>query len=404
MEELKIYDGRSSFWQWDLEQKLIVPEHLGSEIHFSNPKYDKTPVCDVYDLDSVRLVNVPNIMLQDDLPLTVYAYTVDEKGSRTTYVQAFKVVARPKPDDYVYTETEIRTWEDLDERIKALENSGIDPETIKGAVEDYLAQNPIQETDPTVPAWAKQPEKPTYTAEEVGALPAGTVIPAVPDKLPNPHKLTFTGAVSAEYDGSEPVEVNIPEGGSGGGGIPIPDTAEVGQTIVVKAVDENGKPTEWEAADLPSGGSEKVSRLINTVTLEAGVSAVEISTDSDGNPFSVKRLVFEHIPNGSAATAFHCTLTINGTTRNVMGSYGSSYYSSANNGTRIVIIDVLSGEVFAVRHTNTAKETGGTWNRLVNAQSLHDYLLSQKSINSIELLSNNGTPFNEGDVIKIYGY
>ena len=27
------------------------------------------------------------------------------------------------------------------------------------------------ETDPTVPAWAKQPEKPTYTAQEVGALP-----------------------------------------------------------------------------------------------------------------------------------------------------------------------------------------------------------------------------------------
>ena len=30
-------------------------------------------------------------------------------------------------------------------------------------------------------------------------------------------KLTFTGAVSAEYDGSEEVEVNIPEGGAGGG-------------------------------------------------------------------------------------------------------------------------------------------------------------------------------------------
>ena len=34
--------------------------------------------------------------------------------------------------------------------------------------------------------------------------------------------------------------------------IPAPATAEVGQTIVVKAVDENGKPTEWEAADAPS--------------------------------------------------------------------------------------------------------------------------------------------------------
>jgi hypothetical protein len=30
------------------------------------------------------------------------------------------------------------------------------------------------ETDPTVPAWAKQASKPTYTASEVGALPANT--------------------------------------------------------------------------------------------------------------------------------------------------------------------------------------------------------------------------------------
>lgn len=40
---------------------------------------------------------------------------------------------------------------------------------------------------------------------------------AVPDALPNPHKLTFTGAVNAEYDGSEAVEVVIPQGGGGGG-------------------------------------------------------------------------------------------------------------------------------------------------------------------------------------------
>lgn len=35
------------------------------------------------------------------------------------------------------------------------------------------------ETDPTVPSWAKQPNKPSYTAEEVGALPEDTVIPSV---------------------------------------------------------------------------------------------------------------------------------------------------------------------------------------------------------------------------------
>ena len=33
------------------------------------------------------------------------------------------------------------------------------------------------ESDPTVPDWAKQPNKPTYTAREVGALPDTTVIP-----------------------------------------------------------------------------------------------------------------------------------------------------------------------------------------------------------------------------------
>lgn len=37
-----------------------------------------------------------------------------------------------------------------------------------------------------------------------------------PTALPNPHKLTLTGAVSAEYDGSEAVSVEIPLGGTGG--------------------------------------------------------------------------------------------------------------------------------------------------------------------------------------------
>ena len=35
-------------------------------------------------------------------------------------------------------------------------------------------------------------------------------------KLPNPNALTFTGAVTGSYDGSEPVTVNIPSGGGGG--------------------------------------------------------------------------------------------------------------------------------------------------------------------------------------------
>ena len=49
----------------------------------------------------------------------------------------------------------------------------ISAEVIEQAVKNYLEANPIEETDPTVPSWAKQPEKPEYTAEEVGAQPKG---------------------------------------------------------------------------------------------------------------------------------------------------------------------------------------------------------------------------------------
>ena len=41
------------------------------------------------------------------------------------------------------------------------------------------------ETDPTVPSWAKQSSKPTYTAAEVGALPDSTVIPSKTSDLTN---------------------------------------------------------------------------------------------------------------------------------------------------------------------------------------------------------------------------
>lgn len=44
---------------------------------------------------------------------------------------------------------------------------------------------PANETDPTVPSWAKQSTKPSYTASEVGALPDTTVIPSATSQLVN---------------------------------------------------------------------------------------------------------------------------------------------------------------------------------------------------------------------------
>lgn len=53
-----------------------------------------------------------------------------------------------------------------------------------------------------------------------------------------------------------------------------PETAEVGQTIVVSEVDENGKPTAWEMADMVSGGSGYT--LIQSIKTEEIVTAFEI--------------------------------------------------------------------------------------------------------------------------------
>ena len=37
----------------------------------------------------------------------------------------------------------------------------------------------------------------------------------IPETMPNPNALTFSGAVTGSYDGSEPVTINIPESGAG---------------------------------------------------------------------------------------------------------------------------------------------------------------------------------------------
>ena len=55
----------------------------------------------------------------------------------------------------------------------------------------------------------------------------------IPTALPNPNSLTFTGAVTGSYDGSEDLTVEIPSGG-GGSNLPIPTAEDVGKVPVVQ--------------------------------------------------------------------------------------------------------------------------------------------------------------------------
>ena len=116
----KIYDGRDKFYQWDLDRKLIVAAAAIKEVHFCNRTDNCSLVCETYVEDGLTLVNVPNVLLQTDWKIHVYAYD----GLYTKYDDCFEVVSRTKPADYIYTETEVKRYEDLEERVAMLEASG----------------------------------------------------------------------------------------------------------------------------------------------------------------------------------------------------------------------------------------------------------------------------------------
>lgn len=75
----------------------------------------------------------------------------------------------------------------------------------------------------------------------------------------NAHTLDWNGV--GWYQGGLQIGGNAQDDGAKtvlleGDAIPVPETAEVGQVMMVKSVDENGKPVEWETTDIStSGGS-----------------------------------------------------------------------------------------------------------------------------------------------------
>lgn len=82
---------------------------------------------------------------------------------------------------------------------------------------------------------------------------------------------------------------------SGGTDISLGLTAAtVGQTIKVKAVDTEGKPTAWEAVDAPGGETwEKIAEI----ELAEAASLITISQDSAGRPFALKRVMIDCVVN-----------------------------------------------------------------------------------------------------------
>lgn len=126
----KIRDGREHFYQWDLDRELIVDDLTIKEVHYCNRTDECSLVVDVID----GIAPVPNLILQKSFDVRVFAYD----GSATRYDAVFKVKPRTKPSDYVYTETEIKTYENLEKRLDEIEEKGFSQEVIESALDEVL--------------------------------------------------------------------------------------------------------------------------------------------------------------------------------------------------------------------------------------------------------------------------
>ena len=123
---MRIFDGRTAFSQWDVNMKITDDSFkVGEEIHFHNGTTKNALVLLTYEYEGSVVVDVPNILLTTYLPIKVYRCSEDRSCFCTMETCKFEVKPRPKPDDYIYTETECITIQDyVDRALEEAKESG----------------------------------------------------------------------------------------------------------------------------------------------------------------------------------------------------------------------------------------------------------------------------------------
>ena len=158
----------------------------------------------------------------------------------------------------------------LKEMIAELVKQSASSEQIAAAVSQYLKDNPITETDPTVPDWAKEKNKPTYTAAEVGALSEGALNIAINEAL-------TAAKASGEFDGADGITPTIGENGNWFLGNTDTNKPSRGKSAYSYAQDGGYTGTEAEfAAKL---AAESIDKALYVVNATIDFDSFEISVD-----------------------------------------------------------------------------------------------------------------------------
>jgi hypothetical protein len=146
------------------------------------------------------------------------------------------------------------------------------------------------------------------------------------------------------------------------GAIPVPLQAQLGQTVVVSEVDENGKPTAWEAANFPAGGGIKLPELIASGTMEEEGFGFDITKDNDGNPFELVTAILYITnltpPEGTTSDVL-CKIMMRGAGGRIVYLRANATQSAKKDKITIVY-DATRGMMYAVQdHCATMISSGG---------------------------------------------
>lgn len=260
--QYSLSNGKDHVYQWDKDIVITIqePENV-PEVHFKwGGEGVPLPVTN-------QQVEIPVELLQLPKDIVIWAYTPDH----TMDMAKIPLEARPKPADYVYTPTEIKTWEELDERIEALEKGGgiagvasvngqTGHVTITAKGLGALTEDDLQSATNAALAQAKASGE--FDGAPGAEGPQGPVGPK--------GDTGETGPQGPKGDTGEtgPQGPQGPAGPTGPAGAGLDVTgATVGQTVKISAVDDNGVPTAWEPVDMASGGDWAPMELVETQTL-----------------------------------------------------------------------------------------------------------------------------------------
>lgn len=202
----------------DLTNKPIIPNKTSDLLNDSgfitdytetDPVFCESPAHDITSEDILNWTNKSDFSgSYDDLTdkPTIPTKTSDltnDSGYITGFTETDPVFTASAASEI--TSTDITNWNEKSDFSGSYNDLTDKPEiptvptNISAFTNDVGYLTSYTETDPTVPAWAKAPTKPSYTANEVGALPANTSIPSKTSDLTND-----LGFISQETDPTVP--------------------------------------------------------------------------------------------------------------------------------------------------------------------------------------------------------